>query len=102
MPIDWIPVSRDDNVGQELHDLIRELYPLPRSLTGEGVRKTLAVIGRDLPLDVVETPSGTEVLPVSVSSVSTSLMYSRASICRRAWMARPRTIASGSATLTCN
>jgi aminopeptidase-like protein len=52
---------RTDEVGAELHDLIAELYPFPRSLTGDGVRKTLAIIGRDLPLHVVETPSGTDV-----------------------------------------
>ena len=61
MPIDWTTIERSETVGEELHDLIRELYPIPRSLTGDGVRETLAVLGRDLPLDVVETPSGTEV-----------------------------------------
>ena len=61
MPIDLTSITRDETVGDELYGLIRELYPIPRSLTGDGVRETLAVIGRDLPLDVVETPSGTEV-----------------------------------------
>ena len=28
--------------GQEMHDLASELWPLPRSLTGEGTRQTLA------------------------------------------------------------
>ena len=41
-----------------MHELMRELFPIPRSLTGDGVRATLAVLGRDVPLDVVETPSG--------------------------------------------
>ena len=61
MPIDLTSITRDETVGDELYGLIRELYPIPRSLTGDGVRETLAVLGRDLPLDVVETPSGTEV-----------------------------------------
>ena len=61
MPIDWTSIPSDETVGDELHERIRELYPIPRSLTGDGVRRTLAVIGSDLPLDVVETPSGTQV-----------------------------------------
>ena len=58
MPIDWTSIPDDDTVGEKLHGRIRELYPIPRSLTGDGVRRTLAVIGSDLPLDVVETPIG--------------------------------------------
>ena len=46
----------------ELYDLVRELYPICRSITGEGVRKTLAILGRYLPLEVSEVPSGTKVL----------------------------------------
>lgn len=44
-----------------MYELMRELFPLNRSLTGEGVRATLAAIGRDLPLSTVETPTGTQV-----------------------------------------
>src|SRR6188472_3743471 len=61
MPIDWSTVPEPDTIGAELHSLMRELFPIPRSLTGDGVRSTLAVIGRDLPLDIVELPTGTRV-----------------------------------------
>lgn len=47
--------------GDEIHALMTELFPLRRSLSGEGVRETLRRIARDLPLELVETPSGTEV-----------------------------------------
>lgn len=47
--------------GSEIHALMAELFPVGRSLTGNGVRETLRRIARDLPLEVVETPSGTEV-----------------------------------------
>lgn len=47
--------------GAEIHALMEELFPICRSLTGEGVRSTLERIGGELPLEVVETPSGTQV-----------------------------------------
>ena len=52
--------------GQISHELIRELYPLCRSITGDGVRDTLKVIGRQIPLNVVEVPSGTRVFDWTV------------------------------------
>jgi aminopeptidase-like protein len=61
MPIDWTTVPDADAVGGELHRLMEELFPIPRSLTGEGVRSTLARLGHDLPLRVVELPTGTQV-----------------------------------------
>ncbi len=41
--------------------LMEELYPICRSITGNGVRTTLAAIGRLIPLSVSEVPSGTQV-----------------------------------------
>ncbi|MFW5904698.1 MAG: DUF4910 domain-containing protein [bacterium] len=45
-----------------MHDLLKELLPLNRSLTGQGVRDTLERLGREVPLRVREVPSGTRVL----------------------------------------
>jgi aminopeptidase-like protein len=39
--------------------LAEELYPICRSITGDGLRQTLDIIGRDLPLERHEVPSGT-------------------------------------------
>lgn len=39
--------------------LLRELFPLPRSLSGPGTRRTLAALADLAPFDVVEVPSGT-------------------------------------------
>lgn len=40
-------------------DLLSELFPLNRSITGDGVRQTLAILKRELPdLRVDEVPSG--------------------------------------------
>src|SRR5262249_23976731 len=61
MPIDWDRVPDGNVVGAEMLAIMRELFPIPRSLTGDGVRRTLAVLQRELPLEVVETPSGTEI-----------------------------------------
>ena len=40
---------------------MRELFPVPRSLTGDGVRETLRVLAREVPLELVETPTGTPI-----------------------------------------
>lgn len=61
MPIDWDTVPDAEAIGEELLALMRELFPIPRSLTGSGVRETFAVLSRDVPLELVETPTGTEV-----------------------------------------
>lgn len=61
MPLNWDIVPDPQKVGEELLALMRELFPIPRSLSGNGVRDTLAVLARELPLEIIETPSGTEV-----------------------------------------
>jgi aminopeptidase-like protein len=45
---------------------MRELFPICRSITGDGVRETLAAVGRRIPLELHEVPSGTEVLDWTV------------------------------------
>ena len=49
-------------VGDTMHAFMRELFPICRSITGDGVRETLAAVGRRIPLTIHEVPSGTEVL----------------------------------------
>jgi aminopeptidase-like protein len=46
--------------------LIEELYPICRSITGNGVRKTLEILSRHVPLQVREVSSGTPVLDWTV------------------------------------
>lgn len=48
--------------GADLHRFIADLYPICRSITGNGVRETLSRIGTRIPLEVVEVPSGASVL----------------------------------------
>ncbi len=47
--------------GQDLHDLVAELYPICRSITGNGVRETLRHIQQRIPLRIEEVESGTPV-----------------------------------------
>lgn len=49
-----------------MHALVRRLYPLCRSITGDGVRETLAIVGEQLDLTVHEVPTGTQVLDWTV------------------------------------
>lgn len=48
-----------DALGRQMHALAADLYPICRSLTGDGVRETLRRIAGDLPLTVHEVPTGT-------------------------------------------
>lgn len=48
--------------GSTLLALVRDLYPLNRSITGDGVRETLARLGAVAPMTVHEVRSGTRVL----------------------------------------
>ena len=54
-------------IGHELHALAGALWPIPRSLTGDGVRQTLAAIKALVPdLQVHEVPTGTQVFDWTV------------------------------------
>ena len=55
-------MKTQENTGQAIYDLASELFPIPRSLTGSGVRQTLKILKRGLPgLSIHEIPSGTKV-----------------------------------------
>ncbi|MDH5738835.1 MAG: DUF4910 domain-containing protein [Nitrospira sp.] len=55
-----------DSLGNSMLDLIEELYPICRSITGEGVRETLRLIQKWIPLEMREVPSGTKVFDWTV------------------------------------
>jgi aminopeptidase-like protein len=55
-----------ERLGKELYSLVEELYPNCRSITGEGVRRTLGILRKIVPLEVHEVPSGTKVLDWTV------------------------------------
>jgi aminopeptidase-like protein len=59
--VDWDGLPEASKVGIEMHALMAELYPICRSLTGDGVRETFGILERDVPLEITEIPSGTQV-----------------------------------------
>jgi aminopeptidase-like protein len=53
-------------IGAEVHDRIRRLYPICRSITGNGVRQTLGLLAEDIALETEEVPTGTAVFDWTV------------------------------------
>ena len=74
-------VETSQNEGAAMHALLRRLYPICRSITGEGVRETLRILQETLPLHVHEVRTGTQVLDWTVP---------REWNVRDAWLADPR------------
>jgi len=53
-------------IGKQIYDLLPPLYPICRSITGNGVRTTLALLQQHIDLTVHEVPTGTEVFDWTV------------------------------------
>jgi aminopeptidase-like protein len=62
------PGGQDDRaaVGGQVLRFMAELYPICRSITGNGFRRTLDILRRIVPLEVREVPSGTKVFDWTV------------------------------------
>jgi aminopeptidase-like protein len=54
------------STGDSMHALMAELYPICRSITGNGVRQTLRILQQHIPLQMHEVPTGTEVFDWTV------------------------------------
>ena len=59
-------MQEKDDIGQEMHDFIGRMYPICRSISGNGLRETLSLIGRHIPLEIHEVPTGTTVFDWTV------------------------------------
>lgn len=46
--------------GTEIYNLVSSLFPICRSITGDGVRESLKIISKSIPLKITEVPSGTK------------------------------------------
>jgi aminopeptidase-like protein len=54
------------SAGRELHDRIARLYPICRSITGNGVRETLRLLATEIDIEIREVASGTPVFDWNV------------------------------------
>jgi aminopeptidase-like protein len=59
--ISTIKTQSSDQIGEKLYKLISDLYPICRSITGNGFRETLKILQQHIPLEIQEVPTGTEV-----------------------------------------
>jgi len=57
----FVNTIKAENIGREIYRLAEELYPICRSITGNGVRETLEIISKHIPLEVKEVATGTQV-----------------------------------------
>jgi aminopeptidase-like protein len=55
-----------DQTTATMHQFMTALYPLCRSITGDGLRETLRLIQTQIPLTLHEVPSGTQVFDWTV------------------------------------
>ncbi len=53
-------------LGTEMYALAERLFPICRSITGEGIRETLREVGRHIDLTTHDVPSGTQVFDWTV------------------------------------
>src|ERR1700730_2713803 len=58
--------KEQEAAGAARHRFAAELFPICRSITGDGIRRTLALIQNRIPLRTVEVPTGTAVLDWTV------------------------------------
>ncbi len=64
--IDWDVVPDLADAGLAMHDLMRMLFPIPRSLTGDGNRQTLELVSGVAPWVVSEVPTGVQLFDWTV------------------------------------
>lgn len=56
------PLIANDGVGEEVYALAAQIFPICRSITGNGVRRTIDLLGKHVPFQRHEIPTGTVVL----------------------------------------
>lgn len=70
MRVDALPVRLDQSNtpddGQAMMALMSTLYPICRSITGNGVRQSLRLLQQHIPLTIHEVPTGTPVFDWTV------------------------------------
>lgn len=59
-------MAADATVGHDIHQLLGRLFPICRSITGNGLRQTLRILQEVIPLQLFEVPTGTAALDWTV------------------------------------
>ena len=63
---DSIPKAIAPDAGEQMYAMVEELFPICRSITGDGVRRTLDVIARHIPMTTYNVPTHTPVFDWTV------------------------------------
>ena len=63
-------LTKTRSKGEEMHDLITELYPICRSITGDGVRQTINILKKHIPLSTHKIRTGAAVFDWEVVAES--------------------------------
>lgn len=70
MTVDQMPTTLEQSnthqEGQAMYELMSQLYPICRSITGDGVRQSLRLLQQQIPLTLHEVPTGTPVFDWTV------------------------------------
>lgn len=59
-------IQESYSIGNEMYKLITKLFPICRSITGDGVRQSLRILAERIPIEIKEIPTGTKVFDWSV------------------------------------
>jgi aminopeptidase-like protein len=54
-------ILNSTDIGNDIYQLIEELYPICRSITGNGFRTSMQIVKKHLPLELHEVATGTQV-----------------------------------------
>lgn len=65
-PTSLAPSIEDDAIGKDIYALAAEIFPICRSITGDGVRQTIDVLQQHIPIQRHELSTGTPVLDWTV------------------------------------
>jgi len=56
-----VSVKADLKTQNELFSLMKNLFPICTSITGNGLRKTLKILKKQIDLKIIEVPTGSKV-----------------------------------------
>ena len=52
---------QNNDKGNHMYGIIKKLFPICRSITGNGTRQSLEIISKEFPIETYEVPTGTQV-----------------------------------------